>query len=200
MALSAKQQVFVEAYLASWNASEAARRAGYSHANVQGSRLLANVSISEEIQRRVAEMTLTANEVLVRLGEHARGSMGDFVRFSENGDPTFDLQAAALMGKMPLVKKLKTKTRTYSMPTVNVTRPEGDEEDAEEEGRVEIDSVEVTETSIEFELYDAQSALVQIGKHHGLFVERTEITGKDGEQLRIIIDYADTDPNATKTP
>lgn len=33
------------------------------------------------------------------------------------------------------------------------------------------------------ELYDAQTALTTIGKHHALFVERHEVTGKDGSPL-----------------
>ena len=39
----------------------------------------------------------------------------------------------------------------------------------------------------EIELYDAQGALQWIGKHHGLFVERQEITGADGADLRLVI-------------
>jgi len=33
----------------------------------------------------------------------------------------------------------------------------------------------VTKQSVEVELYDAQSALIQMGKQHGLFVDRSKI-------------------------
>ena len=38
---------------------------------------------------------------------------------------------------------------------------------------------------IELELYDAQAALVHIGKAHGLFADRLEHTGKDGGPIVI---------------
>jgi phage terminase small subunit len=48
----------------------------------------------------------------------------------------------------------------------------------------------VTKQSIEVELYDAQAALLQMGKQHGLFPNRQEVTGKDGEPMRVkFIDY-----------
>lgn len=138
MALSNKQRVFVEEYLACWNATEAARRAGYAHANVQGSQLLANLSIKEAIQARIAEKAMTADEVLLRLADHARSTMADFV--NDAGD--LDLRAAKQKGKLHLVK-------TYA----------------------------VTDKSERIELYDAQAALVHLGRHHGLFVDRQEVSG-----------------------
>ena len=92
MALSAKQQMFVNAYLQCWNASEAVRRAGYiGKANVIGARMLANVSIQAEIQRRLAEHVMSADEVLARLGQHARGDIRDFIRFTPTHDFRVDL-------------------------------------------------------------------------------------------------------------
>ena len=41
------------------------------------------------------------------------------------------------------------------------------------------------------ELYDAQSALVQMGKQHGLFPNRQEVTGKDGDPLNIVLGWGD---------
>lgn len=71
--LTPKQQRFVEEYLIDLNATQAAIRAGYSEktANEQGSRLLANVSISEaiaEAQAKRSERTkIDADYVLQRL-------------------------------------------------------------------------------------------------------------------------------------
>lgn len=82
MALTAKQQAFVTEYLAcSKNLSEATRRPGYSEASagVTGHRLLTDANISEEIQRRVSEKAMTADEVFIRLAEQARGTMDDFL-------------------------------------------------------------------------------------------------------------------------
>ena len=71
--LTPKQQRFVEEYLIDLNATQAAIRAGYSEktANEQGSRLLANVSISEaiaEAQNKRAERTeITQDYVLTNI-------------------------------------------------------------------------------------------------------------------------------------
>lgn len=181
MALSPKQKTFINAYLETFNATEAARQAHYKGDDATlasvGWENLRKPEISKAIEERLAAHAMSADEVLKRLAEQARGTMGDFVRFDDAGNTVFDLQAAAMLGKMSLVKKLKTKTRTYTTPTINVRPTEFEDEDAEEEGRVEIEDMQVTEVSIEFELYDAQAALVHIGKHHKLFVDKVEHSG-----------------------
>lgn len=105
MALTAKQQVFIAEYLKCWNASEAARRAGYSErtANEQGSQLLANLSVSAEIERRKAEIIMSADEVLTRLTEQGRAVYADYL--TENG--AVDLAALIADGKSHLIKKIK---------------------------------------------------------------------------------------------
>lgn len=145
--MTAKRRAFVDAYLQTWNASEAARVAGYAAPGQQGHRLLKDVEISEEIQRRVSDRAMTADEVLIRLADIARGSMEEFVTFWDGVPlPKLDLAKAQKAGKFGLVKKLK-----YG-------------KDGE----------------VEFELYDAQAALVQLGKANKLFVERQEVTGEGG--------------------
>ena len=56
--LTERQRRFVDAYIKSPNAAQAARKAGYSlkSANVTASRLLANINISREIERRLKEL------------------------------------------------------------------------------------------------------------------------------------------------
>ena len=149
---TAKQRMFIDSYLVSLNATQAAKEAGYSDktAFVIGSENLKKPYIREEIERRMAE-AMSSGEVLHRLAEHARGDIGLFV------DPstlTLDLKSAVERGDTRLIKKIK---QTF------VTRTVG-----EEEQQTEI---------FEFELYDAQKALALLGKYHKLFVERHEMTG-----------------------
>lgn len=72
-----KQKRFVEEYLVDLNATQAAIRAGYSPktANEQGNRLLSNVSIQHEVQRRMAEQSkrtgVTADRVVRELAKVA---------------------------------------------------------------------------------------------------------------------------------
>ena len=147
-----RQRVFIEEYLQCWNASEAARRAGYSLKTAYsiGQENLKKPEIKEAIEARIAEKVMSANEVLDRLSQHARGSMEDFIHPESM---SVDLAAAQRNQKLHLIKKVKYITRT--------------------------DDDSQTET-VEFELYDAQAALVKLGQFHRLFIERVESTGKDG--------------------
>jgi phage terminase small subunit len=166
LALTAKQQAFVSEYTQCWNASEAARRAGYSEATAQeqGSRLLSNVMVSAEIERFKAQYIMSAEEVAIRLTEQGRGDIGDFL--TKNGDAiTVDLPKAIKAKKTDLIKKL-SQTRTV--------RTRGDDE-----------TEETVSTTIE--LYDRQAALVQIGKIHKMFTDRQEISGPEGGALPIIV-------------
>ena len=98
--MNAKQTVFVNEYLKCWNASEAARRAGYNgHSEVTGCRLLKDANIAAEIKARVSELTMTADECLVRLADHARGSLADFI----DGN-AISLERAREAGRLHLLK------------------------------------------------------------------------------------------------
>lgn len=145
--LSNKQRVFVAEYLKCWNSSEAARRAGYSrkNANVNGPRLLANAGIKAAIEAELAEIKMSAAEVLARLSDQARGSMDDFI---DGG--MVDLTRARDRGKMHLVKKF---SRSITEKGDNVS----------------------------IELYDAQNALIQLGRTHGLFIDKLAPTTPDGK-------------------
>lgn len=103
--MNAKQEAFVEHYLQCWNASKAARLAGYSEKNsdVVGPRLLGNVGISRAIRARLEGLHLDADEVLRRLAETARGSLDEFV--TATGE--IDLVAAKRNGALRLAKRVK---------------------------------------------------------------------------------------------
>jgi phage terminase small subunit len=175
--LSSKQQAFVDYYVgeARFVGAEAARLAGYAEgsARQQASRLLTNDDVQEAIKQRISEIAMSSHEVLVRLSEHARGSMEDFI------DPEtmlVDLHKAADKKQLHLLKKIKYVTRTQIMR---------DGEEVDEATRID---------TIEFELYDQQAALALLGKHHKLFVERHEMTGKDGKAIPISIQpFSDMD-------
>jgi phage terminase small subunit len=110
--LTDKQQVFINEYLKCWNAAEAARRAGYSDktARQQGSRLLTNVDISQEIARRLSDMAMSADEALARLSAQAAVNMSDFIKITR-GIPFLDLEKAQEADKLHLLKKFKTSER-----------------------------------------------------------------------------------------
>lgn len=150
--LNDRQRAFVEHYLTCWNASEAARRAGYKNrANSAGSEIMANPAIRAAIDARLEKMAMGANEVLARLAGHARGDLSPFL-VQDVDEVTFDLSTEQAKQNLHLIKKIKSRTRRG-------TRDNGEEWE---------------EHDTEIELHDAQTALVQIGRYHKLFVDRVE--------------------------
>jgi hypothetical protein len=94
---------------------------------------------------------MTANEVVARLAEHARGDMRDFVKVDQNGEPYgFDLSPDR---PLHLIKKMMVTTDTF-------THDDGDVQ---------------TTRRVTFELHDSQAALDKLARIHGLFIERHEV-------------------------
>ena len=154
MGFTKKQRVFVEEYLQCWNAAEAARRAGYSErtARIQASKLLTKPNIQEEISKRIAEKAMSADEVLLRLGDMARGDIGEFMDI-ESMSFNLALEKAKELGLTHLIKKVKQRTTITQ-------KKDGDEEENH---------------WIELELHDSQTALVHLGRVHKLFTDKIDI-------------------------
>ena len=137
--LTDKQKMFVEAYLETLNATEAARRAKYKGNGktlaAVGYENLRKPHIREEIDKRLKEQIMSADEVLFRLTEQARSAHADYM--TPQGP---DMNALVKGNKSHLIKKYKRDN-----------------------------------TGVTIEFYDAQSALVHLGKYHTLFTDRLKI-------------------------
>lgn len=106
MALTNKQRLFVDEYFrCNFNASEAARRAGYSEKTARsiGHENLTKPEIDAEIKRRVAEQTMGPDEVLIRLGEQARAEYSQYI----TAEGAVDLTSLIADGKAHLIKGIK---------------------------------------------------------------------------------------------
>lgn len=159
-----KEWLFVEKYFElGLNGTRAAIAAGYSRKSARYSAYdnTTKPHIRAEIERRLTELAMGPDEVLARLADHGRGDMRDFIGKSYT--------ALARHPRGNLIKKVKRTVTTH-------TDKNGDS---------------YTEEKIELELYDAQAALVHIGRHHKLFTDKHEHTGKDGESLIIAVTKMD---------
>jgi phage terminase small subunit len=165
MALTNKQQAFVNAYIRTRNATQAAIEAGYSQntAHAIGWENLRKPEISEAVRQFFEADSMSAAEVLHHLALIARGDVSEVLDDMGN----FDLRKARAAGKTNLVKKLKARTITS-------TDKDGDGTDIHE---------------WEVELYDRMKALELIGKYQKLFTDKMELTGKDGEALAAPVVY-----------
>lgn len=140
--LTNKQRVFIDEYVKCFNASEAARRAGYSEKTARqiGQENLSKPDIKTEIQERMKEIHMSADEALSLQADIARGDITKF--FTPLGNLDFNKLMESGNGR--LVKKIKQKTVT------KIGKSETDED------------VEILET--ELELYPADAAQERILK------------------------------------
>ncbi len=103
-----QEQVFVNTYLANgFNARAAAAAANYVDPVANAWRIRRNPGVSAAIEERLAEMTLSANEVLAELTAVAKSSLGDFLRVEAGGYAVIDLSEAGKNGKMSVLKSYK---------------------------------------------------------------------------------------------
>jgi phage terminase small subunit len=106
--------MFVEAYLQSFNATQAAKAAGYSEKTAYsiGQRLLKNVEVGALLQERLDAMTMDTDEILIRLTDQARSSPEIFMNFA-GGTWNIDINKAHEAGKLHLIKSIKKTAYGY---------------------------------------------------------------------------------------
>ncbi len=145
-------------------ADEAYNRAGYTPNRGNAIRLKAN----ERIARRVAEIQAAAAErvgvtierVLNELALIGFADMGDYMALGEDGTARLDWSKLPQGGTRVISEIIQevVETRSDEAPPIRRTR---------------------------FKLYDKRAALVDIGKHLGMFAERHQHTGKDGGPIEV---------------
>lgn len=154
--MTPKQQRFVQEYLKDLNGTQAAIRAGYaeSGAHVEAARLLKNAKVAAAIaagqQERAEKVGVTAERVLAEL---AKIGFSDVRRLFTPGGclvpvPELDDEAAAAVASVEVV------TRKV---------PGGDSDEVERVAKIK--------------LWDKRAALVDMGKHLGMFTDKLEVNG-----------------------
>ncbi len=172
--LTRNQKIFCDEYLIDLNATRA-YKAAYKNvkkdetAAAAGARLLRNVKvknyIDEKMKEREKRTEITQDKVLKELAKIGFADLKDYleyktaksvVEYDEAGEPIVDYTT--------IIDLIDSR---------------------------EVDTSPVQEVSIskdgtfKFKLYDKQKALELIGKHLGMFVDKTEVTGKDGGPIEI---------------
>lgn len=141
--LTARQRVFVEAYLDCLNATEAARRAQYKKPMQEGWRLLRNAEIAAAVEAGLSSKAMGSSEVLTRLAEMARSDMREFIKFhEETGEVWLDVSPEK---PLHLIKEIEITKTT--------------------KGGIGEDEI-LLDTKIKIKLYDAKSALDTLARHH----------------------------------
>lgn len=166
MSLTAKQRRFVDEYLVDLNATQAAIRAGYSAktAGQIGERLLKKVEIQEATQQRMKDRSrrteITQDRVLQEL---AKIGFSDIRRAVSWGAAAPDPE-----GDDPPLNSV------WLVPS----------EEVDPDTSAAISEISQTAQGIKIKLHDKRAALVDIGRHLGMFKDKLEVTGKDGGPLQ----------------
>lgn len=156
-----RHEKFIDEYLQCFNGTLAWQLShpgcDYDVASQSASRLLRNVKIKAELERRFKEQTMGKSEVLARLRDQANATLHPFVKVDDDGNIYFNFKDKEAKKHFHLIKKVKHR----KMETYNEKSGE-----AKEENWVEV------------ELHDPQKALELIGKYHALFTDKVEQTEK----------------------
>lgn len=161
--LTAKQQAFIEEYLIDLNATQAAIRAGYSAKTAYSKGQLMTKTLSAHITEAQANRSkrtqITQDMVLNELAKIGFSNMLDYVSVTNGGDLAPDFSAL-------------TRDQAAAIGEVTVEEyTEGRGDDAKNVKRTK------------FKLSDKRAALVDMGRHLGMFKDKVEVTGADGKPI-----------------
>lgn len=151
--MTEKNKRFIEEFLIDLNGTQAAIRAGYSAktANEQAARLLANVSIQQEISKAMAERSrrtgINQDRVLQELAKIALVNTRDVIDFEDAS-----VLETASEDDLAAIASVKVKTIPGKGGELGIER--------------------------EVKLYDKLRALEMLGKHLGMFREKIEVSGE----------------------
>ncbi len=147
--LTKKQQIFVDEYLIDLNATQSAIRAGYSvhTACEQGSKLLANVKVQEEIAKKMAERSrrtgINQDRVVIELARLALINASDVINTKDAS-----IKDNATEDDLACIQSIKVKTSTSK------------------KGKI---------TEREVRLTDKMKALELLGKHLGMWNDKVDV-------------------------
>jgi len=164
-----KQRRFIEEYLVDLNATQAAIRAGYSErsAVVIGCRLLIKDNIAAELQKlrqKISEKTeLTVDRVLL---EYKRLALLDIRK-------AFDKE-----GNLKPIHEWDDDTAAAIAGVEAEDIYEGTGENRAITGRLH-----------KVKLSDKRAALDSIGRHLGMFIDKSEISGPNGRPIELATKY-----------
>lgn len=158
MALTAKQQRFVDEYLIDLNATQAAIRAGFSAktARQAGNRLLTNVDIQQAIQAgmeaRSGRVAITQDMVLRELAKIGFSDIRKVVRWGETMVRMVDAEEEGADDMVPY----------HGLALIDSTEIDDNTAGA-------IAEVSQGKEGLKVKLHDKKGALVDIGRHLGMF-------------------------------
>lgn len=183
--ISPKKKTFAEEYLIDLNATQAATRAGYSKktAKSQGQRLLLDPDVHRlivEAQEKRSERTEITQDMVLR--ELAKIGFSD-IRRVVKWSPTLGEQFIG-----------DTLIQTNGIMLI-------DSDKIDDDTAAAVCEISQSQQGLKIKLHDKQAALVNMGRHLGMFIDKINVGGQPdnpiivGRVERVIIEHK----NATDT-
>lgn len=175
--LAGRQKKFCDEYLIDLNPMKAAIRAGYSEKSKSCCyRLLQNECVQEYLSKKLCEIQKNAeisqNEVIRELSHIAFANGCDFARVIEK-------------------RKIRKNGEVYGVKEVEIANTE----DLSEAQKAAVASIKMNKYGITIAAHDKIKALELLGKHLGMFQQKTEWVGNI--PIQIIDDIKEKDKNDT---
>lgn len=187
--MRAKWRLFVDEYFKLNLNATRAYRAVFSTNNdntaaVESSRLLRKPNVKAEIERRLKESQMEADEVLYSLTQQARGDLGEFFKLVEEWTfyplPSYDIIDVKEVNDDTdpdnPVKRVSYWVRHIALDMDKVIDPRY--------SHLLHKFSDSPKNGLGIEIYNKQTALQTLAKYHGLLVDRTDITS-GGEKLSV---------------
>lgn len=184
-ALNLKQANFCREYVIDYNGTKAAIRAGYSEGSAASiaHEILIKPEIQEEIARldreHAANQGITKDRIMRELARLGFANMQDYMKVDSQGYPHLDFSALTREQAAALIE---VTVDEYSEP--------GMEEIEDDEGETKAVSTQRQVKKVKFKLADKRAALVDLGRHIGMFRDPEErgAAATDRLFIRTIVD------------
>jgi phage terminase small subunit len=163
--LNPKEAAFVQQYLIDSNGKRAAIAAGYKEKSAESmaSQLLKRPHIAAAYAaakgKQVAKLEITAERILAELAKIGFSDIRKVARFKPSSVEDVDMTKDGI------------KITRHVSSHVEVT----DSDDLDDDTAGAISEVSQTKDGVKVKLYDKQQALIQLGKHLGMFKEKVEV-------------------------
>jgi phage terminase small subunit len=184
--LKGKERRLVVEYLRDLHQRNAAIRAGYSAhtADVQASQILRKLKVRAAINAGMALYAMPAPEVLYRLTEHAETSADDFLTIER-------VMRRDILAVEKTNDAGEKKVEFVDGPEYEVLETRLDLEKAKDRGKLHLlkEYKVDKDGAVSVKWHDSQTALIAIGKHHGLFVEKIDISRQELEAFFDILKH-----------
>lgn len=183
--LTPKQARFVEEYLVDLNATQAATRAGYSPktAYSAGQRLLKDVEVAAALatamDARAQRTSITADRVVEELAKIGFSDIRKAVKWGSRlvERPEEELPEGESLEPQPHGGSLKRRkagddgSDAFYVTTIELT----DSGELDDDTAAAVAEVAQTKEGVRIKLHDKRAALVDIGRHLGMFKDKLDL-------------------------